>query len=52
MNEMSAHSAAIAAPSAARDAILDLKAWISKSMLCQDHLVESMLTGSLPTATS
>ena len=33
--------------SAARDAILDLKARIGKSVLGQDHLVESMLVGLL-----
>ncbi len=33
--------------SAARDAILDLKARIGKSVLGQDHLVESMLIGLL-----
>src|SRR5215475_12058258 len=36
-----------AAPSAARDAILDLKTRIGKSVLGQDHLVESMLMGLL-----
>src|ERR1700744_1006989 len=35
--------------SAARDAILDLKARIGKSVLGQDHLVESMLIGLLAT---
>src|SRR5262245_43836341 len=33
--------------SAARDAILELKARIGKSVLGQDHLVESMLIGLL-----
>src|SRR5215468_6227410 len=36
-----------AGPSAARDAILDLKARIGKSVLGQDRLVESMLIGLL-----
>ena len=36
-----------AAPSAARDAVLELKARIGKSVLGQDHLVESMLIGLL-----
>src|SRR5262245_37298536 len=35
------------APSPARDAILDLKTRIGKSVLGQDHLVESMLMGLL-----
>ena len=34
-------------PSAAREALLDLKARIGKSVLGQDHLVESMLIGLL-----
>ena len=36
-----------AGPSAARDAILDLKARIGQSVLGQDHMVESMLIGLL-----
>jgi len=42
------HTASLApAKSPAREALLDLKARIGKSVLGQDHLVESMLIGLL-----
>jgi MoxR-like ATPase len=57
MGGMSAASLPTAPPmtkpgSSARDGILELKLRIGKSVLGQDHLVESMLVGLLANATS
>ncbi len=47
MSELAAPAEAKPAKSSARDAVLELKSRIGKSVLGQDHLVESMLIGLL-----